>query len=192
METRKPKKAICAELGLEEPLETFKPGPFPRVKEVLRHFYFLLECMNKKDADLACWNVADALILLWTPSKLPLMTRVNAKAKMKKLFEWFKYIRDKKCSSAAYLKRKAKFLAQLETRFDISAKDALDIISADKTLLPEDSEEDKTFLLAIRENRPHSLGPIDIKRERRLKRAAEREAAAAARADKEAERKQVS
>ena len=90
------------------------------------------------------------------------------------------------------MKKKAAFLAELKTRFDISAKDALEIIDADKTLLPEDREEDKKFLLAIREKRPHSLGPIDIKRDKRLKRAAERDALALARAAKEEERKRVS
>ena len=82
-------------------------------------------------------------------------------------------------------------LAELKTCFDISAKDAFEIIAANKTLLPEDREQDRLFLLAIRENRPHSLGAIDMKREARLKRTAEREAQAFARAAKEEERKKV-
>ena len=192
METRKPKKPICADFGLGKPLEAFKPGPFPNTEDILRHFFFQRQSLKKPDGDVACCQVVDALFALWKPSKLPLMTRKNARVKVKDLYERFRKLWDHKSSSAAYLKKKAAFLAELKTRFDISAKDALEIIDADKTLLPEDREEDKTFLLAIRENRPHSLGPIDIKREKRLKRAAERDALALARAAKEEERNRVS
>ena len=96
-----------------------------------------------------------------------------------------------KTGAKTYADKKSRFLAELKNRFDISAKDALEIISANKTLLPEDREEDKNFLLAIRENRPHSLGALDVKRERRLKRAAERELQEADRFAKEKRRKEV-
>ncbi|QQP58492.1 Hypothetical protein FKW44_003829 [Caligus rogercresseyi] len=61
----------------------------------------------------------------------------------------------------------------------------MEIIAADKTLLPIDREEDQSFLLAIRENRPHCLGSLDAKRIRRLKRSAEREQKFANQVEKE-------
>ena len=57
----------------------------------------------------------------------------------------------------------------------MSAKGALNIIEADKNLSKEEKEEDEKFLLAIRDNRPHSLGLLDVKRMQRLELIAEKE-----------------
>ena len=46
-------------------------------------------------------------------------------------------------------KRKASFLLELKTQFDISAKDALKIITTNKKLLPADKEEDQNLHLLL-------------------------------------------
>ena len=83
METRKPKKKISEEFGVRETLETFKAGPFPKEEDVLCHSYFHLWSMKKPDSDLAWLSTTDSLLSLWAPSYLPLMTRQNAKPKVK-------------------------------------------------------------------------------------------------------------
>ena len=192
MDTRKPKKPpVCEALGLGDVLESFKSGPFPREKDVLLHFFFHLRAMKKPHRDAAAWSTAEAILLHWEPSSLPLMTRKNAKAKVKQLYNRFAALRDLNKDLKVYAARKAAFLAALKERFDCSAKDALNIISANKTLLPAEKAEDKSFLLAIRDNRPHSLGPLDVKWIERLKRSAEREQDAQDRAEKEKQRKEV-
>ena len=47
------------------------------------------------------------------------------------------------------------------------------------------------FLIAIRDNQPHSLGPLDVERIRKFERAAEKEKKARERAEKEERRKEV-
>ena len=42
-------------------LDSFNAGPFPKNEDVLRHLYFYLESMAKKDVDLAAWSTADLL-----------------------------------------------------------------------------------------------------------------------------------
>ena len=192
METRKPKRQICVDFGIGETLETFKAGPFPMTEDVLRHFYFQLWSMKKADADLASWSTADSLLSHWAPSYLPLMTRKNAKAKIKSLYDRFRALlagSRKKWKSNA--EKKGQFLEELKTRFDISARGAMDIIASDKTLTKEEKEEDTRFLHAIRDNRPHSLGPLDVKRIKRLERAAKRARLAEERADREHQRRLV-
>ena len=192
MEIRKPKKNISDELGIGEVLDSFKAGPFPDYENVICHLYFHLESMAKKDADLAAWSTADSLLTHWAPSYLPLMTRKNAKTRIKNFYVEFRALLDasrKKRKNA--LQKKEAFLKKLKSRFDISAEGALDIIAADKTLSTEEKEEDRSFLLAIRDNRPHSLGPLDVKRIRRLDRAAEKERLAIERAEKEKRRREV-
>ncbi|QQP36384.1 Hypothetical protein FKW44_021464 [Caligus rogercresseyi] len=148
METRKAKK----------PLDHFKSGRVPIGYEVVRRYVAILKAMDKQNGDYAALKTADALIAFWAPTGLPLATRGSVKGFVKGLH-----------------KRKNNLLVELNQSFDISAKDAMEIIAADKTLLPIDREEDQSFLLAIRENRQHCLGSLDAKRIRRLKRSAERE-----------------
>ena len=59
MDTRKPKKLICVELGLGETLDAFKLGAFPTAEDVLRHVFFHLWSMKKPDSDDACTKVVD-------------------------------------------------------------------------------------------------------------------------------------
>ena len=113
---------------------------------------------DKKDADLTSWQTADSLHAHWEPSYLPLMTRKNSKIKVKKLFDRFCVIRDARKDTVVHLTKKKEFLQDLETRLDISAEKAFDIIAADKTLSAKEKKEDTGFLLALRENRPHALG----------------------------------
>ena len=193
METRKPKKIISDELGIGETLESFKlTGPEPSAEEVLCHFFFHLWSMVKKDTDLAGWSTADSIIAHWKPSYLPLMTRFNAKKKIKRLYDEYRAVveecRRKRKTAVA---KKETFLEKLKQRFDISAEAAFDIIAADKTLSPAEKEEDRDFLQAIRDNRPHSLGSLDVKRVRRMERIAENQRKAAERAEKEKQRKEV-
>ena len=192
METRKPKKRLSDALGIGETLETFRPGPFPLTEEVLRHFYFHLWSLGRPDAQLAARSTADSLLGLWAPSYLPLMVRKNLIKKLHRLHDLFRAVVDslrRKRKNAE--EKKELFLKELKTRFDVSAESALDIIKADKTLSAEEKEEDQSFLLAIRDNRPHSLGPLDVKRIKRFERAAERERIAAAKAEKERKRQEV-
>ena len=147
--------------------------------------------MKKDDAKLACWSTADALLTLWSPSYLPLMTRRNVKFKVQRLYERFREVRDSKKSAKTYAEKKMKFLEELKIHFDISAEGALDIIAADKTLSLEDREEDRNFLLAIRDDRPHTLGVLDVKRLKRFERAAAKRKLESDRAEKEQRRQEV-
>ena len=191
MDMRGSKKPICEDLGLKEPLKTFKSRPFPKEKHVLLHFFFHLHSMAKKNGDDASQTTAKSVLNHWAPAGLPLMKLHNAKAKVKQVYERYCEICNMKKSKSTYQTKKAKFLASLETRFDVSAKDALTIIDADKTLSTAEKEGDRNFLLAIREDCPHSLGALDAKRIKRLKKAAEREQQAGERVKKERKRKQV-
>ena len=191
MDLRKPKKPICEEFGLINVLETFKAGPFPAFEDVLCHFFFHLRLMKKPDAALAGWNTADSILAHWDRTALPLMTRKNSKTKVVQFYEEYRAILKAKKNPKSYEEKKANFLAKLKTRFDVSAKDALNLIDADKTRNTEE-KEDKNFLLALRANRPHSLGALDVKRIKRLDRIAEREHQAKEQAERETERQMVS
>ena len=173
-------------------LDSFNAGPFPKNEDVLRHLYFYLESMAKKDVDLAAWSTADLLLTHWAPWYLPLMTKKNAKTRIKNLYDEFRALLDacrKKRKNA--VEKKEVFLKKLKNRFDISAEGALNIIAVDKTLSTEEKEEDRSFLLAIRDNRHHSLGPLDVKQIERLETAAEKERKAIERAEREERRKEV-
>ena len=195
METRKPKLHICDDLGLEETLEAFKSGPFPSTKDVLRHFFFHFWSMAKRDANEAAWRTTDALLTLWAPSYLPLMTRVNVRKKVQRLYDLYHSVRyglrKNQKPGRAYLDKKQKFLEELNQRFDVSAERAVDLILSDKTLSTAEKQEDLEFLNRIRANLPASLGVLDVKRIKRLEKAAERERQAAARELKEEQRKMV-
>ena len=110
--------------------------------------------------------------------------------KIKRLYDELRLIKElcrlKRKTAPA---RKAKFLLELKARFDVSAEGALDIIEADKTLSKEEKEEDQKFLLAIRDNCPHSLGLLDVKRMERLERIAEKERQAKERAERDKQRR---
>ena len=193
MDLRKPKKKICEKLGIGEPLEAFKRGPFPAAEDVLRHFYFHLWELARPDAESACRSTAKSLELHWAPAYLPLMASKNIVKKVHRLHDQLRAVltalRLKRKNAAA---KQEQFLKEMKTRFDISAEKAFEIIAADKTRTVEEKEEDRLFLIRIRDNLPHSLGPLDVKRVARLERIAAREAEAAARAEKEKERKEVS
>ena len=192
MELRQPKPKICAELEIGETLEAFKPGPFPTEEEVLRHFYFHLWEMEKEDINEAALKTAAALLLHWAPAALPLKVKTKIKDKVKGLHEKFCKVRNlARKNRPNFPRQKAEFLVSMKARFDVSRKDALEIIAADKTLTPADREEDRLFLLAIRDNKPHSLGSLDVARVQRLQRKAAREQAALARAEAESQRNQV-
>ncbi|QQP49941.1 Hypothetical protein FKW44_010774, partial [Caligus rogercresseyi] len=172
MDLRQPKPKICEALEIGETLETFKAGPFPTTEEVLRHFYYHFKVMEKneekKDANIASQKTAESLLAHWAPSALPL--------------------KPKKRRRQSFAAKKADFLAYIKTRFDISHDNALEIIAADKTLTKADREEDRAFLLAIRENKPHSLGSLDVNRIKRLKCKALRQHGEIERAEREDER----
>ena len=185
------KKPVCEALGLKDPIETFKPGPFPKHKHVILHLFFHLRAMSKQNSDDAARLTAESLLDHWAPSGLPLMKLKNAQKKVKQFYERLRELTKMKKGNSFYQTKKTKFLSDLEISFDVSAKDALDIIAADKTLSPAEKDEDRNFLLAIRENRPHSLGVLDVKRIKRLKKAAEREQQALDRVEKESKRKEV-
>ena len=192
MELRQPKPKICEELEIGETLEAFKPGPFPTEEDVLRHFYFHLWEMEKEDTNEAALKTAESLLVHWAPAALPLKEKSKIKGKVKGVYEKLCKARNLARKNRPNFPRyKADFLVSLKARFDISRKDALEIIAADKTLTPADREEDRLFLLAIRDNKPHSLGSLDAARIQRLQRKAAREQAALARAEAESQRKQV-
>ena len=193
METRKPKKPqLCEELGVVELLQAFRHGPFPTTQEVLRHVSYQLWSMKKTDGDKACLETAKSLVLLWEPARLPLKTMSHVKTKVKKLLDQYRDLRDAgRKTTSKYLAKKEDFLNQLKTRFDISHEDSLELIASDKTLTPEEREEDRSFLLAIRDNLPHSLGPLDVARVKRLERIAAKERKELQRIEKEKIRKEV-
>ena len=147
--------------------------------------------MSKQNGDEAAKLTAKSLLSHWAPSGLPLMMLHNAKAKVKQLYERLRELTKMKKGKSSYQTKKTKFLSDLETSFDVSAKDALAIIAADKTLSPAEKDEDRNFLLAIREERPHSLGSLDVRRIKRLNKAAEREQQALDRVEKDRKRKEV-
>ena len=60
------------------------------------------------------------------------------------------------------------FRNSITTRCIISAKNAEILINKNKTLLPEDKAEDIQILKQLKTNQPASLGPLDIKRLKRI------------------------
>ena len=190
-ETRKPKPHICDFLGLEETLPAFKPRFFPSVKDVLRNLHFHLWTKPRPSISDVALKVADELILNWKPSHVPLMTRTNVKNKVIALYKDFIAIRYAKQDTKAFPGNLERYLETLTPRFDISAKDAINLILADKTLSADEKQEDVSFLKRIRENLPASLRQLDVKRVRRLEKVAERERLASERSLKEEHRKKV-
>ena len=75
---------ICTEAGLTTTLESFKGPRYPSIKDVLRHFYFQLRKMRKKDVNEACIKTTESLMETLSLSYLPLMTFSNIKSKIKK------------------------------------------------------------------------------------------------------------
>ena len=94
--------------------------------------------ITNQNSNVAAKITAESL-LHWKPCKLPLITLKNAAAKVLKA----------KRHADLCKKRKASFLLELKTRFDISAKDALKIITTNKKLLPADKEEDQNLHLLL-------------------------------------------
>ncbi|QQP39561.1 Hypothetical protein FKW44_020493, partial [Caligus rogercresseyi] len=90
---------------------------------------------GRPDAQLAARSTADSLLRLWAPSYLPLMARKKLIKKLHRLHDLFRGVVDslrRKRKNAE--EKKELFLKELQTRFDVSAESALDIIEADKTL----------------------------------------------------------
>ena len=78
---------ICDDLGLEETLADFRPGPFPTTRDVLRHFSFHFWGMRKRNVTNACLKTADSLLSTWAPSYLPLRTKQSVKKKVFLLYQ---------------------------------------------------------------------------------------------------------
>ena len=96
MDTRKPKKLICEELGVGEALEAFRlGGGVPFGEDVLRHLFFHMWSMKKQETDVAAQSVVTSFyeFPLWKGSGLPLMTQQNAKSKVKQLLGRYREIR---------------------------------------------------------------------------------------------------
>ena len=94
--------------------------------------------ITNENSDVAAKITAESL-LHWKPSGLPLITLKNAATKVLKA----------KRHAVFCEKRKASFLLELKTQFDISAKDALKIITTNKKLLPADKEKDQNLHLLL-------------------------------------------
>ena len=98
MDLRQPKPNICDALEIGETLETFKAGRFPTTEDVLRHFYYHFELMEKNqqklDANIASQKTAESLIAHLAPSALPLKPKEKVKGKVKSLYECFCKVRN--------------------------------------------------------------------------------------------------
>ena len=136
---------------------------------------------------MAAWETAECLLEVWRPSYIPVMTKFGIQCRILSLYKDFvKHHHRKKENEGV-----TKFRESLKLRFIIAANDAEAQISADKTLSSNEKEEDTKFLKRVRENLPASLGPLDIKRVKRLEKSSERAGLALERALKEEERKKV-
>jgi hypothetical protein len=119
------------------------------------------------------------------------MKKEHIKTNILKLYTAFRKIRYAKQGAKIFPGNLAQYLETLKPRFDISALDAVNLILADKTLSPAEKQEDIKFLKCIQDNLPASLGALDVKRVKRLERAAQRADLASQRFLKEEERKKV-
>ena len=70
----------------------------------------------------------------------------------------------------------SKFKERLLLKFLIISKNAENIITKDKTLMPDEKEEDLKFVEQVKLNLPVSLGPLDRKTTKRIKKKADLEA----------------
>ena len=146
-----------------DPLSDFKTGQFgPTTKDVLRKYKFHLEFTKK--GSIAINKTASALIKVWKPARIPLLTKVNIVKKVKGLAKKYRQFKNYKKETESLIK----FRDSLKQRFMIAAEHAETLISNDPDLLPKDKEEDLKFLKLLRDSQVVSLGPVDRKLLKRL------------------------
>ena len=153
-------------LGNFTTLLEFRGAQFPSCKDVICHYLYQLQSKpkNQRKAKAAAWETAENVIKIWRPSYIPLMTKIYVQKKIMKPVNEYK-----KHKSAKNINLKiSKFKERLLLKFLIIAKNTEYIITKDKTLMP-DEKEDIKFVERLKLNLPVSLGPLDRKTTKRIK-----------------------
>lgn len=86
----------------------------------------------------------------------------------------------------------ARFSKTRDTFFDVTAKDAIDVVQHDTKKTLEAREEDAEFIRRLRANQGVSFGARDWDQEARFDRTAERQAKVGDQEERERKRKKVS
>ena len=111
--------------------------------------------LNKKEK-LAINETANALIKVWKPARIPLITKANVVKKIRllvKSYRKFKYYKKETSSLVT-------FREPLNQRNMIAAEDAENRIMKDTDLLPKNEEVELKFLAMLEDNKTASLGKV--------------------------------
>lgn len=126
----------------------------PTRGQALRLFLHL-HLKLKHEKKLAAAKVIDEVLVFWARARIPVQAAHRARDKLIRLYdEWVSLKKSKTKPGPTQVANEEAFVASLRRLFDIAHQDAL-------TLLTE--EEDRSFLLAQREDEPRgSLGSRDM------------------------------
>ncbi|KAL4720394.1 hypothetical protein ACJJTC_002056 [Scirpophaga incertulas] len=130
----------------------------PSIGEVLRYFFYYKN-EEKKSIRESATLTACGVINLWEKAGIPIQLKKHVISKIEKLFKEWQNLKknkeNKKKRSEALKTKEQNWQQKLEDLFDIAHRDALNIMTL---------EEDKQFLLAVRQNRRQFLiGSVDRK-----------------------------
>ena len=173
MDLRKGSEKDDSVLGNFTPLLEFRGAQFPSCKDVICHYLYQLQSKpkNQRKAKAAAWETAKNVIKIWRSSYIPLMRKINVQKKIMKLVNEYKKHKSAKDINPTI----SKFKERLPLKFLIISKNAENIITKDKTLLP-DEKEDLKFVERLKLNLPVSLSPLDRKTTKRIKKKADLDA----------------
>ena len=158
-------------LGKFTPLLEFQGAQFPSCKDVICHYLYKLQSKpkNQRKAKAAAWETAKNVIKIWRPSCIPLMTKINIQKKVMKLANEYKKHKSAKNINPTI----SKFKERLLLKFLIISQNAENIIIKNKILMPDEKEEDLKFVERLKLNLPVSLGPLDRKTTKQIKKKAD-------------------
>lgn len=139
-------------------LSELSQSTLPSIGEVLRYFFYYKN-EEKKSIRESATLTACGVINLWEKAGIPIQLKKHVISKIEKLFKEWQNLKknkeNKKKRSEALKTKEQNWQQKLEDLFDIAHRDALNIMTL---------EEDKQFLLAVRQNRRQFLiGSVDRK-----------------------------
>lgn len=135
-----------------ERLKAFQGTVLPTTRDVLQ-VYMYYHKTEKCSQTEAITVTARQVCEIWNKARIPTSEERNIKRKMEQLLDKYRMIcRNRKRSTAAQSEKELTFEADINTLFDISHHQAMDLIKI---------EEDRVFLNDQRTERKYVMGKID-------------------------------
>ena len=144
MSKTKPRKVTDYFL-VGHPGHSISGSKLPTLCAVLKYFFHVKKQSQANNTALR--TVVDNVICFWDMARIPTQLPRNCVRKLKMIYdEWRELVKSKKGKGDPG-DRKAKFMCQLDTLWDIAADDAIEQIRRNRLLRKEEREIDVKFYL---------------------------------------------